>query len=180
VIGDLHQLRAALEDGSLREHRHPNVELKQSWTLEHGRKLSALANKLDVPVSWLVVGVDDDGKILGRDEVWARATEQTLSQHINGQLDPVEACKGLFCAQLPTGWIVAVQIANPGAVVRWSKEAFKASGTTIALMEPDEIVKLTITLPGRSDHSKQPDQSDLDEALLADYQRTVCANGACQ
>jgi predicted HTH transcriptional regulator len=69
--------------GTLREFRVDNLELKKGWSQEVGKKISALANAmLDDPI-WLCVGIDDSGRICGRDDTWARETEETISQHLN-------------------------------------------------------------------------------------------------
>ena len=52
--------------------------------------------------------------------------------------------------------MLILEIKNPGTVVYWEGVAYKASGTTIAEMQPEEITGLIVTLPGLNDYSKQP------------------------
>lgn len=151
----LAELLYTLGSGSLREHRQPNVELKESWAQAHGPKLSALANKVDGLPKWLVVGVSDNGVPVGRNEAWVRHTEQVLSQQINDSLNPVQACMRIDCCEASGSWIVVVRVQNPGDVVYWGDRAYQAAGTTAKEMGPEEILALRIQLPGLSDFSKQ-------------------------
>ena len=138
---------AKLFDGTLLEHRIGNVELKSNWSQEHGKKICAFANRtLDGPL-WLCVGVNDDGQLCGNTETWAKQTEEIISQHINQYLDPQPTCKSITCHNIENKWIIIIQYNNPGAVVYWNKQPYKASGTTIAPMMPEEVMALTVKLP---------------------------------
>ena len=79
---------------------------------------------------WFVVGIDDDGTLYGHDESWAKATEEAVSQNINNKLDPNLACESITCEVFDSQWVVILELRNPGAVVKWDKNAYKASGTT--------------------------------------------------
>jgi predicted HTH transcriptional regulator len=103
----------ALRGGTLQEHVKSNIELKESWSSRCGEKLSALANRTSVPSRFLVVGVADDGTIVGRVEKWAREVEEQISQHVNLNLDPPQACSGIHCRDIDDKWIVIIEIRNP-------------------------------------------------------------------
>jgi len=152
----LEELLELLRAEALREHRQSNLELKESWTRDHGRKLSALANRLEEQPAWVCVGVTDDGGLVGRDETWARATEQIMSQQLNQYLDPSQACTQIGCHDLDGRWVIVLALQNPGAVVKWDAAAYKAVGTTMQVMTPAEVMELTVRLPGLSDYSAQP------------------------
>src|SRR5881394_350974 len=108
-----------LDNARTGEHLHINLELKETWHQDHGDKISALANKINQPTTFLVVGVGDDGTIRGRDEKWAKKTEEVISQHVNQRLDPVQACKAISCKKTFGGWVVVVTIQNAGEVTYW-------------------------------------------------------------
>jgi predicted HTH transcriptional regulator len=144
-----------INERTLVEHRYDNLELKSSWNQDCGKKISAFANKNLQGPNWLCVGINNDGEICENNESWAKSTEETISQHINQYLDPQQACQSISCHQLNDKWFVIIQFENPGAVVYWNKKVYKTSGTTISEMEPDEIMGLTVTLPGLSDFTAQ-------------------------
>src|SRR3990167_8863335 len=99
MLTNLQNLIEEIRLGKALEHRHPNLELKEDWVQKHGEKLSALGNKTEQPVSWLVVGMTNEGKLVGRDENWAKQREEVISQQINENLDPIQACKGVECRE---------------------------------------------------------------------------------
>lgn len=164
---------AALRDRRCQEYLHVNLELKEDWAQKHGDKLSALANKLDQITSFLVIGVKDTGALAGKGEAWAKHTEEVLSQHINQNLDPLQASKTITCRELEASWILIVTIQNAGEVTYWADYAYCAAGTTTARMEPDEILKLRIQLPGLIDYSNQHHRSSYNEELVRRFASEV-------
>ena len=74
---------AAIKGGVIQEHLYTNLELKESWSPDHGHKLSALSNKLSEPVVFMVIGVRDNGILVGKTSDWAKQTEEIISQHIH-------------------------------------------------------------------------------------------------
>ena len=144
-----------LRDGKLLEYRATNIELKSSWDKDYGKKISALSNRLSTSPHWLIIGVRDDGTICDNGDKWAKATEEVISQHLNKFLDPQITCLSISCHELNNKWYLISKIKNPGAVVYWDNSAYKATGTTIAIMNPEEIMQLTISLPGLTDYSAQ-------------------------
>lgn len=173
MIADLSDLVVELRARTLVEHRHNNVELKESWQEHHGRKISALANRLENASSFLVIGVTDTGEALGRNESWAKQVEQVVSQHLNQYLDPVQACRSVECLDTGGGWLVAIICHNPGAVVYWHGTAYKSAGTTLQELRPEEVLELTIKLPGLTDFSRQPWTGPVDDSLVALYANAV-------
>lgn len=175
MITSIDDVARELASGTLLEHRHENLELKQSWRDDNGPKLSALGNNLNIDEGWFVVGVKDDGTLVGHDEGWARGTEQVISQHLNRHLDPTQTCTGVRALQVPQGWVIAVSVRNPGAVVNWEGKAYKRAGTTIEEMRPEEILELTIALPGLADYSRQPWIGPVNDDSVAAYANAVAA-----
>jgi len=117
--------------------------------------------------------VCDDGALAGHDETWAKKTEETVSQHINRFLDPQIACLGITCHNSAGKWFLLVKYANPGSVVYWNNSAYKAAGTTIEVMTPEESMQLTVALPGLTDFSAQVRAGDYDKGLVDEFARTV-------
>ncbi len=159
----------ALEAGTLKEHLHANLELKSSWHKDHGCDISALGNKLSAGSSRFVIGVSDTGTCTGKDETWARGVEQTVSNHLNNFLSPVQAVKSLECRSTASGWIVLIEVIDPGTVVYWEQEAYKAVGTTSQRMSPAEVMELTIKRPGLTDKTAQPCSATIPPDLITDF-----------
>lgn len=176
TIESISHLEEALRDGSLMEHRWTNVELKEAWSQDCGHRISALANRVATTASYLVVGVSDGGSLLDKQESWARQVEQTISQHLNSYLDPVQAVRIVVCREIGTSWVVVLTAANPGSVVFWNQQAYKGIGTTTARMRPDEVMELAVRLPGRKDYSAQPWAGPVDGSLVAEYANRVAVH----
>ncbi|MBN1354549.1 MAG: hypothetical protein JW994_07780 [Candidatus Omnitrophica bacterium] len=161
-LGDLIQ---EIVNCNLTEHRYPNVELKRNWDDDCGKKISALCNKIEFSVSWMVIGIEDNGTLSNFDEKWAIRTEQIISQHLNTKLDPSQACLGVNAYQVNGGWVVVIKLSNPGAVTCWNNKAYKSAGTTISEMKPEEFMEFTIKLPGLADFSRQEGTGLIDDNL---------------
>jgi predicted HTH transcriptional regulator len=179
VLKTTEDIISELCSGQLQEHRHHNVELKESWDKKYGKDISALGNKIQECLFWLVIGVKDDGSIAGMTEKKARQFEQVVSQHINDYLDPVQACTKVSCHDIDGSWIIVICIKNPGDVVYWDNAAYTASGTTSRDLKPDEILELRIKLPGLTDYSSQVVSSSYDTNLINDFIKNVLRTGNC-
>lgn len=166
MIKTIDELLKKIELGLLKEHTFTNVELKRSWEQRHGEKISALANKVENEVSWMVIGVENNGQLAGYNESLIIKEEEKVSQHVNNYLDPIQACIALKSFDLNGSWIIVIKIANPGAVVKWDHKAYKRAGTTSVEMKPDEVMELTIKLPGLTDFSKQQWDGPIDNDLV--------------
>lgn len=173
MIYSVEEIMEKARNGTLREYRVENLELKKGWSQEVGKKISALANSTLNNPTWLCVGIDDDGNVCGYDESWARETEEAVSQHINQYLDPQLTCLSITCHSVDNSWFVAIKHENPGAVVYWNKKAYKAAGTTIQEMTPAEVMQLTVRLPGLTDYTAQPCASEPDESAVTKFAQIV-------
>jgi predicted HTH transcriptional regulator len=173
MIRSIDDIKVDLASGTLVEHLHENLELKSSWKEDNGERLSALANRLELECGWMIVGVNDEGLLVGRDENWAKSTEEVISQHLNHRLDPIQAHTTLSCVQVNHAWIVVLCVKSPGAVVYWNGVAYKRAGTTIQEMKPEEVLELTIRLPGLTDYSKQPWTGRPNDELVRQYSLAV-------
>jgi hypothetical protein len=173
MIDSIETLLECCRSHTLLEHRAGNVELKSSWDQENGKKISAFANRTSTMPCWMCIGIADDGTLCGRDEIWAKATEQRVSQHLNQYLDPQMTCLGISCHECEGQWFVVIKFGNPGSVVYWNNSAYKAAGTTIEIMTPEEIMQLTVALPGLTDYSAQPWNGVYGKDKAGDFSRTV-------
>ncbi len=173
MIQTVEELIGCLRERTLLEHRASNVELKRSWEQDNGKKVSAFANRPSASVHWMCVGASDDGTLCGHNEPWAKKTEESVSQHVNQYLDPQIACLGITCHEIDGQWFIVLRYANPGSVVYWNKSAYKAAGTTIEVMTPEEVMQLTVALPGLTDYSAQMWSGPYDEEKARDFARTV-------
>lgn len=167
----------AILDRTILEHLNNNVELKSSWKQEHGHKVSAFANKIDVVRAWVVLGVGDDGIPYGRDQNWAKQTEETVSQQFNEKLDPFQACKCIHTCDVNGSIILILELQNPGDVVYWGTEAYGAAGTTISKLEPHQILELRLKLPGLTDFTRQSTRSEDDTALVGLFAQRISERG---
>jgi predicted HTH transcriptional regulator len=162
-----------ISNGTLAEHRYDNLELKSTWDQDCGKKISALANKNPEKVNWLCIGINDAGEIIGNNESWAKNTESNISQHLNHYLDPYQTCKSVTCHELNFKWFIIIEFKNPGSVVDWNRKAYKASGTTIAEMTPEERMSLTVQLPGLTDYTAQNFNGGVDNNLVNKFTLAV-------
>ena len=173
MLEDLAELLEATASEDLREHRHPNVQVKQSWKQDAGKQLCGRANDLRSPSSWMVIGVSDDGQLIGRDENWVKQQEQLISLHLNQYLDPPQACTHFRCHRVKSSWLVVIGVSNPGAVVRWDDVPYKSIGTTCQPMEPEEALEFALQLPGLQDLSVQPWDGQVNAGAVQDFARRV-------
>ncbi len=178
MITSVRELIDAISQKQLLEHIQGNVELKESWERKHGEKLSALGNKIQNKCGWLVVGVDDDGNLCRRNIEWAKSCEEIISQHLNDKLEPIQSCKSINCVEVDGSWIIVIEIRNPGDIVYWGKEAYGGTGTTIKILDPDQIIELRVALPGLLDYSAQPVPSVYDGQIVSEFTESIARIGA--
>lgn len=166
MLSTIDDVLYAIQQKTINEHMHQNIELKESWSQKYGEKLSALANKLNHEFCWLIVGIDDDGNMVGNDEKWAIQNEEIISQHVNIKLDPIQSCISITPKIVDNNWVIIICIKNPGDVVYWGSDAYVAAGTTIKSMEPDQILELRLKLPGLTDFTRQKITSEYNTELV--------------
>jgi predicted HTH transcriptional regulator len=169
MIKNIVEIQEKIEEGTLQEYTTTNLELKKSWSQAVGKKISAFANNILESPIWLCIGIDDNGNISGHNESWAKNTEETISQHLNQYLDPQITCSSITCHSNESGWFITVLYENPGAVVYWNNKAYKGIGTTTQEMNPAEIMKLTVALPGLTDYSAQKYVDSLDKNSIVKF-----------
>lgn len=169
---------SGIENGKIQEYLHQNIELKAAWSQEYGQKISALANRPGGSLSWVIVGLNDNGTLSGKDNLWAKKTEEVISQQINDKLDPIQACDGIFAKEIKGSFIIVIRVKNPGDVVYWGEKAYCASGTTQKQMEPSQVLALRLQLPGLTDFTRQPTESNCDLDLVSHLHERIKSRGS--
>lgn len=160
------------EGRPLKEINFPRVELKSEWNAKYGGDISAIANHESIKGGWVLIGISDDGKLVGKTEKWAESTEKTISNQINELLSPFSAVKEVFVKAFPFGYIIALDIINPGDITEWKGKAFKLTGTSSTEMKPEEKIKLTLNLLGE-DYTKQSWIGNVDSSLVLKFAQKV-------
>jgi predicted HTH transcriptional regulator len=167
----LDQLVSLLESGDLREVTQSRTELKSDWHQDHGKDISAIANNLALAGGWVVIGVNDQGKLLGKSADWLKRTEEQISSHINQYLSPSWAAT-VQGKSLVNGGCVLIEVTNPGDVTEWNKKPYKLTGTVSQQMTPDEQLALSIQLPGE-DFSKTQNKGTVNGALVMEFAKKL-------
>ena len=162
---------------ALTEISYTNLELKSSWKQDDGKKVSGLANRVSESIYFLVVGIDDKGAYLNKDESWAKQTEDSISQHFNRYLDPSFACAKVACIKcVDSTYVVIIQIISPRVLVLWNNKAYKMTGTTALEMTPIESMELTVRFNNRLDYSSIDRASTLDADLVDQFLTRIRAS----
>lgn len=155
MIKNIDELKLKLSEERVTEHSHVNVELKRSWAQENGKKISMLANALPNEISFLVIGVEDNGKLSGHRESWLKNEIEALSQHLNLYLDPSITILELITEDINGSKVIIATLKNPGIVVKWNHKAYWGKGTTKKELTPEDILELNLQLPGLTDITKK-------------------------
>ncbi|MGH8602683.1 MAG: hypothetical protein ACREXR_07880, partial [Gammaproteobacteria bacterium] len=150
------------------EHLYENVELKRSWSREHGEKASMLCNGNPETDNFIIIGVEDNGDLCGHNEEWLKKNLEVVSQQFNSDLDPSLALKEIETISTNGSHLILIHLKNPGVVVKWRHEAFSGCGTTKKKLTPPEVLELGLKLPGLYDLTKQKAAFTQNPELLKD------------
>ncbi len=118
---------------------------------------------------FLVIGVEDDGTLSGHQEKWLASTLENVSQHFNQFLDPSISLLDITTEDIEGNKVIICTIKNPGVVVKWQENAYLGNGTTKKKLKADEILELSLSLPGLIDLSKRIVNYQPDEKLVEDF-----------
>lgn len=162
------ELVDVLSEEKTQEFHYENIEFKRSWDQEYGKKISAIGNRKLEGEYFEIIGIEDNGKISGFDEKWAKKTEKTISDHLNQYLAPSLTCLGVVVQEINNKYVIIIRCKNPGAVIRWNSKAYRANGTSLLILEPYEEIEISMHLPGLEDHSAQKHESLLANSLIID------------
>ena len=171
------EVKRVIAKGKLAEITYPRLELKSKWHTEHGKSISAIANHESLTGGWLVIGVDDDGKLTGKDEDWCKRKYAEIGNDINQHLSPSQAVKEVYAEVFKDGWCILLEIQNPDYVTDWLGRAYKRAGSSDQEMTAGERTALAMRLPG-DDYSSMPWQGEVNSALVLDFAKKVVDNGS--
>ena len=173
----LEVIKQGIASGTLSEISYPRLELKSEWKTEHGKNISAMANHESLTGGWLIVGIDDSGKLTGRDKGWCKKNYEILGNQINEHLSPSHAVKETYAEYFEGGYAILLEIQNPAYVTNWKGRAYKRSGSSTQEMTAGERAALAMRLPG-DDYSRLPWQGEVNSALVLDFAKKVSENGS--
>lgn len=149
------------------------VELKATWNQDVGKDISAIANKIDRSGGWVVIGCSDKGFVNQANSLdWLIQVEQKASNHINQFLNPDFTVVNIRGENINGQHVLLIEVTSPNEVVRWNDKAYKLVGTVSSEMSADEILSLSLMLPG-SDFSKMEYQGTIDESLIIDFGKKI-------
>lgn len=148
------------------------VELKSDWEKKHGEKISAIANQDSREGGWLIIGINDQGKLLGKDINWLKDLEHKVSSHLAEFLKPNYEAVSVSGEQINGSHILLIEISSPDEVVYWDQKAFNLIGTTKHEMGFDEILSLELKLPGH-DFSKLDYNDEVNSSLVLDFSQKL-------
>jgi predicted HTH transcriptional regulator len=154
------------------EVNHFGVEFKRNWSQGHGEDISAVANVDQLSSGWLVIGLNDDGTPHGHDENWLKRTELDVSNHIRQYLEPSWAVSRIFGEKINGACCLFIEIKNPQDVVKWNGNAYKLIGTTSSKMREDEVLALSLKLPGM-DFSKNKYEGIYNASLVTAFAQKI-------
>ena len=173
----LEAIKRSIANGTLSEISYPRLELKSKWSIEHGKSISAIANHESLAGGWLVVGVDDRGKLTGEDKNWCSKNYEKIGDQINQHLSPSQAVKEIHSESFEGGYCILLEIQNPAYVTDWCGRAYKRAGSSAKEMTAGERAALVMRLPG-DDYSALPWQGEVNSALVLDFAKKVIENGS--
>lgn len=162
---------------ALTEISYPRLELKSKWNTDHGRNIAAIANHESLTGGWIIVGVDNDGKLTGRDKSWCEKNYEKIGNQINQFLNPMQAVKEVHTASFDDGYCIMLEIQNPDYVTYWDGRAYKQTGSSVKEMKAGEHAALAMRLPG-DDYSSLPWQGEVNGALVLDFAKKVIEKGS--
>ena len=173
----LADVKHGIASGTLSEISYPRLELKSEWKTEHGKSISAIANHKTLTGGWLVIGVDDSGKLTGKDEGWCKENYEKIGNQINQHLSPSHAVKDTYAESFVGGHCILLEIQNPADVTDWRGRAYKHAGSSTQEMTAGERTALAMLLPG-DDYSRLSWQGEVNSALVLDFAQKVVENGS--
>ncbi|MFC1546368.1 RNA-binding domain-containing protein [bacterium] len=165
------QLKQSIQDRKI-EAQLKGVELKSSWQQYHGKDISAIANNETLVKGWLVLGVDNNGAVIGKDVNWLKTVEQEVTNHIRQYLEPSWAVINVFGEEINGGQCLFIEISNPQDVVKWNGKAYHLCGTSSKEMKPHELLELSLKLPG-SDFSKAKYSGEINGSQVIEFVQKV-------
>lgn len=171
---EFEELKAKLKSGKI-EAQFRGVDFKRSWHQSHGKDISAIANNENISKGWIIIGIEDNGRLSRHSVDWLSQTELNVSSHIRQYLEPSWAVKSIMGEQFGDSHCLFIEIRNPQDVVKWNGKAYQLIGTTSTELKDHEVMSLSLRLPG-TDFSKGKYEGNYDPSLITAFAKKVSQN----
>lgn len=143
-----------------------NVEFKSQWDQHYGKKISAMGN--EDSGGWLMVGIDDKGRVIDKNLNWLKKQEAKIESHISEYLEPYSTVQSISIETINNKNFILIEIINPKAVVSWNGEAYKKIGSSAEKMTRGEKQELELQRPGL-DFSSFDYKGKINSSLVLDF-----------
>ena len=149
--------------GELRESE--TVECKAKWQRSYGKSFSAIGN--GDHRGWLIVGIDDRGRLCGKDVHWAEKQAHEIENHICQYLEPY-ATVSVSTELVKKSAVVLIEITNPNSIVSWNQKFYKRVGASSMELPLKEQKLLELSRLG-FDFSDMEYGGETDPALVLSF-----------
>ena len=151
-----------LSAGQLRE--SSSIEFKEQWQQDSGKSLSAIGN---TEGGWLIIGVDDKGRLLGKDSEWTQKQQHKIENHIIQYLEPSAAVQAISVETVRNKFCLFIEIINQ-SLVSWNKKFYEKIGSSLKEMSPKTRKQMELERPA-SDFSNLEYHGEADSSLVLDF-----------
>ena len=158
------QLLEKLSSGHLKESE--TIEFKEQWTQNSGRSISAIGN--GEKGGWLIIGVNDNRRVINREANWTKKQIELIENHIIQYLEPNATVQFISSESIDSNSIVIIEIINSKSIVAWDNKFYKQVGSSTTEMTPKEIKRLELKRP-EFDFSNLECDSETDNSLVLDF-----------
>ncbi len=145
-----------------------SIEFKEKWHREHGHSISAIGN--NNTGGWLIVGVNDEGVLPGKNLKWIKKQQSQIEGHINQCLEPHAAVPSVSIESVNNKLCLLIEIINPQKRVSWSEKSYRRIGSRTVKMSPGQERELDIKRPGL-DFSSFHYNKSINSGLVLDFAR---------
>ena len=159
-------LLAKLLKGQISENE--SIELKSQWQEKHGHSISAIGN--NEQGGWLIIGVNDQGKVLDKNQAWIKKQQDQAERHIDKNLEPKATVQSISLESINNRYCLFIEIINPQKAVSWNQKFYHRVGSQTVQMLPGEHKHLELKRPGL-DFSKFKYNGGINPSLVIDFAR---------
>ena len=157
---------AKLVKGQISENE--SIELKSKWQEKHGHSISAIGN--NEQGGWLIIGVNDQGKVLDQKRTGIKKQQDYIERHIDKNLDPKATVQSISIESIKEKYCLFIEIINPQKAVAWNQKFYHRVGSQTIQMSPGDHKHLELKRPGL-DFSKFKYNGSIDPSLVIDFAR---------
>ena len=141
------------------------VEFKEQWRQDNGKSFSAIGNGEEK--GWLIIGVDDNGSLIGKNIQWAKEQRHQIESHITEYLSP-SATVYISIESFKEKSVIVIEIIIPTSIVSWNQKYYKRNGSSTVEMSPGEKKQLELKRPG-FDFSNLKYTENVESSLVLDF-----------